>query len=303
MSLPRLSHEVQHKSQSGVTDLLQTEEKEDNNNNDNDNDDDNDNNNDNEFTEEEEKEGGEEEDEDEEEGEEDNDKEEDACKDLAGEMVDLLFALSLALCTEHLTNGLPQSTLLVYFSGILGFSDTANQFLPARVYTSYLSGLIYIQRLLFLEQALPFRAYPSLGIDRRPHIRQLARLKHIREHYMVVGAQSAFKEFLSLRSYRRIIAHNDGQIVGWGGEAQLSMGQFRLLPEHLIEQASRLCGELMFGWEPPIADLANIKDEMSNTSSGYSFVTDPGNNISSAYLELFRRACISRHEPLSKKGH
>ncbi|KAH7112035.1 hypothetical protein EDB81DRAFT_671170 [Dactylonectria macrodidyma] len=78
------------------------------------------------------------------------------------------------------------------------------------------------------------------------------------------------------------------------------MGQFRFLPEYLIEQASRLCHELMFGWEPDI-DLAKIKDDMTNSDRGFSFVTHPENNISTAYLELFKRACTSRHEPLSRK--
>lgn len=38
------------------------------------------------------------------------------------ELMELLLGLSLALCTEHLTDGQPNSTVLVYFSGILGFS-------------------------------------------------------------------------------------------------------------------------------------------------------------------------------------
>lgn len=182
--------------------------------------------------------------------------------------------------------------MLVYFSGILGFSKTSNRFLPARSYTPYLSGLIYIQRLLFLERALPFRSYPTLGIDHRPRTKQLDRLKKIRERYMVVGSQSAFEEFISLRCYGCVMARSDtppillrwssdGQTVSWGDGVQISMGQFRLLPEHLIEQASRLCSELMFGWEPDV-DLAKIKADMTNSDRGYFFVTHPENNISNA---------------------
>jgi hypothetical protein len=50
------------------------------------------------------------------------------------------------------------SSLLVYFSGFLGFSPDAQNFLPAKKYTPCLSGLIYVQRLLFLEYTLPLRA-------------------------------------------------------------------------------------------------------------------------------------------------
>ncbi|KAH8660995.1 hypothetical protein BGZ61DRAFT_593815 [Ilyonectria robusta] len=37
-------------------------------------------------------------------------------------LVERLFGLSLALCTEPLLDGQPSSTILVYFSGILAFS-------------------------------------------------------------------------------------------------------------------------------------------------------------------------------------
>lgn len=60
------------------------------------------------------------------------------------ELVEILFGLSLALCTEHLTDSQPNSTVLVYSSDILGFSKTSDRFLPARSYTPYLFGLIYI---------------------------------------------------------------------------------------------------------------------------------------------------------------
>jgi hypothetical protein len=78
-------------------------------------------------------------------------------------LAELVFGLSLALCTERLTDGQPSSTVLVYFSGILAFSEATNSFQNARSYTPYLSGFIYIQRLLFLERALPLRPYTFLS--------------------------------------------------------------------------------------------------------------------------------------------
>ncbi|CAM1507683.1 Fc.00g073240.m01.CDS01 [Cosmosporella sp. VM-42] len=229
-------------------------------------------------------------------------------------LIELLFGLSLALCTEPLVDSQPSSTILVYFSGILGFStNDSYRFLPARIYTSCLSGLIYIQRLLFLERALPLRPYPTLGIERRPRLKQLDRLRKIRQRYMVIGSPSAFEEFLSLRSYGRVMAQtetpatllywsDDRQTVSWGEEPQLSMSQFRQLPEHLIREASRLCSELMYGWEPAV-DLSKITDKMSNHEVGYSFVNDPDNGLGEAYLELFKYACTSRKAPLSRGDH
>ncbi|KAM0293750.1 hypothetical protein ACHAPM_011491 [Fusarium culmorum] len=224
-------------------------------------------------------------------------------------LAELVFGLSLALCTEKLTDGQPSSTVLVYFSGILAFSEVTNSFLNARAYTPYLSGLIYIQRLLFLERALPLRPYGFLRIERRPRFKQLGRLKQVHRRYMVMGSQSSFEEFVSLRAYGCVAARNDmpsfllywsddGQSVGWGQGVEISMGQFRALTEYLVKEANGLCNSLMFGLEPDI-DLSQIKDDMANNDNGYSFVTDPQNKLASAYLDLLKRACTARHGCLS----
>lgn len=83
------------------------------------------------------------------------------------ELLELVFQLSITFSTEEFVDSQPSSSLLVYFSGILGFSLDARSFLPAKKYTPHLSALSYIQRLLFLEYALPLRPYPHLGIPRR----------------------------------------------------------------------------------------------------------------------------------------
>jgi hypothetical protein len=59
-------------------------------------------------------------------------------------LAELVFGLSLALCTERLTDGQPSSTVLMYFSDILTFSEATNSFQNTRSYTPYLSGFIYI---------------------------------------------------------------------------------------------------------------------------------------------------------------
>ncbi|KJZ68000.1 hypothetical protein HIM_12612 [Hirsutella minnesotensis 3608] len=121
-------------------------------------------------------------------------------------LLQLVFGLSIALCTESPIDGQPDSLALVYFSGILGFSRSLDGFLPARSFTPYLSGLIYIQRLLFLEFALPFQEYPLLGVRRRPRVEQSEQLELVRKRYMVIGSQSAFEEFIRTPARR---------ILGW----------------------------------------------------------------------------------------
>lgn len=183
-----------------------------------------------------------------------------------------------------------------YLSGVLGFSDHAQSFRVAQSYTSDLSGLIYIQRLLFLECAVPLRSYPSLGISCRPRMELLGRLDLVRRRYMVAGSEFPFAEMMSLRHYGRKIARfdtpafllrwsTDGLTVFLGDNFCVSRDQFRLLPTHFISQARHLCAELMFGWEPPV-DLYSVRDDLSNICSGYSSVQHPQNRLRNAHLQL-----------------
>ncbi|KAK7592043.1 hypothetical protein V3481_006678 [Fusarium oxysporum f. sp. vasinfectum] len=153
---------------------------------------------------------------------------------LAEEVLELLFGLIMAFCTEEVIDSRPDSTLLVYFSGVLGFSADITGFLPARSYTSNLAALIYIQRLLFLEYALPAQGYPCLGIARRPRTGQIARLQNVRKEYLVLGSQSPFEELFSLLVFGRAIAgletpafllkwSNNGQILSYRDDIAVHM--------------------------------------------------------------------------------
>ncbi|RKK69644.1 hypothetical protein BFJ68_g18433, partial [Fusarium oxysporum] len=218
----------------------------------------------------------------------------------------------MAFCTEEVMGGRPDSTLLVYFSGVLGFSADLTGFLPARSYTSNLAALIYIQRLLFLEYALPAQGYPRLGIARRPRTGQIARLQNVRQEYLVLGSQSPFEELFSLLVFGRAIAgsetpafllkwSDDGQILSYRDDIAVHMEQFRRLPKVLLARAEALCEQLMYGWKPP-CDLSSVKDDMANTTHEFSFVSHPKNGLAEAYFELTLKACTSQADSLSRKG-
>jgi hypothetical protein len=113
------------------------------------------------------------------------------------EFLELLFQICLTICTETIKDGRPDSTLLVYVSGILEFSANCRDFLLAKQYCPYLSGLVYIQRLLLLECALPVQSYKSIGILRRPLGQQSEHFREIRRKYMVLGSQTPLGELLS----------------------------------------------------------------------------------------------------------
>jgi hypothetical protein len=229
------------------------------------------------------------------------------------ELRELVFQLSITFSTASFTEGQPGSSLLVYFSGILGFSPDAQSFLPAKRFTPCLSGLIYIQRLLFLEYSLPYRAYPHIGIARRSRLHQHQHFETIRLRYMTTGAPSALEELQSLRDFGRVMSRtdapsfllrwsDDGQVVSYGDNFSLTIEKYRCLAKYFLTKADELCNTVMFDLIPDI-DLSSIKDDLGNAQHGFSFVQHPQNKLADAYLELSSKACTTRRGGLVKNGH
>ncbi len=79
------------------------------------------------------------------------------------------------------------------------------------------------------------------------------------------------------------------------------MESFRGLAEHFLTKAEELCDDLMFGLDPVI-DLANIKDDLSNTQYGFSFIQHPANKLTDAYLTLSTNACTAHRNGLFREN-
>ncbi|KAH7111690.1 hypothetical protein B0J13DRAFT_461702 [Dactylonectria estremocensis] len=228
------------------------------------------------------------------------------------DLLERLFQLSFTLITEEFLEGQPSSTLLIYFSGILGFSTDCQRFQPARGYCTNLSGLIYIQRLLFLEHALPLTSYPAIGLQQRPPNQQFEQLNSIREKFMTSGCLSPLAEMHNLRNYGHIVAQteppsvflhwsDDGQTVSYGYQFNLSMQSFRRLPDYFINKAEGVCAELMLGLQLDI-NLAAIKDDMVNREVGYSFVSHANNRLDRIREDLLVRVCTAQSTRIFRNG-
>jgi hypothetical protein len=208
---------------------------------------------------------------------------------------------ALDRCEETMRcTGRPILCWLVYYAGVLGLSDDGRTFRRAKDFTPKLSGLIYIQRLLFLEVALPHNAYESITISQRPQSAHLQRLDEVRMRYMVRGCLNPLGEFQSLRDYGQVIARSDPPafMFCWSEDYQtlhyrddsLSMEQLRSFASKIVSSSTMLCARLMYDWQPEF-DLHSIKDDFCNLQEGFPFIDHPGIELSGAYLKLFTRAC------------
>ena len=155
--------------------------------------------------------------------------------------------LSVFLCTEDFADGLPASTALVYFNGILGFTSDGSAFGRPRNYTPKVLSLIRCIGLCMLERALPRFAPPKLGWVPRPRVGGLKRFIRIYDSLLCHGCQSPTSELISLRSYGPLLCRSDGPSfrVQWDGDEQAvrweggrsAMEQLRCLGETALDRA------------------------------------------------------------------
>ncbi|EXK26016.1 hypothetical protein FOMG_17377 [Fusarium oxysporum f. sp. melonis 26406] len=218
---------------------------------------------------------------------------------------DILLRFCYFAITKDFEGGVASSTMLVYFSVVRGLSTLdGDEYLQPHRFTPILARLIYCSRLIFLEAVLPRFSRSYGGIARRPRHGLLRRLNAARREYMCDGILSPIGEFLSLLSYGNALRRSqgstfrfhwsdDGEVLSWDGNQQLSMSNFRGLAREVLRSAMASCSRLMYDREPAHADLSQIRDRLSMTTPGYSFVSDPANKLTDAHLKLLLRACVS----------
>jgi hypothetical protein len=64
-----------------------------------------------------------------------------------------------------------------------------------------------------------------------------------------------------------------------------------------VDSADALLCEVMYGLRV-IFDLSRLRNDMSVTKQGYSFVQDSRNNLATKYLELSSQACLDSENGL-----
>ncbi|RKK61043.1 hypothetical protein BFJ69_g17165 [Fusarium oxysporum] len=231
-----------------------------------------------------------------------SDSREDHPQDLAS---DILLRFCYSAVTEGFDSGVASSTMLVHFSAARGLSTPeGDEYLKPHRFTPILAKLIYCSRLVFLEAVLPRFSRSYGGFAHPPRHGLLRRLNATRREYMCDGTLSPMGEFLSLLSYGNALRRSqgsffrfhwsdDGEVLSWDGNQRLSMVGFRGLAREVLRSVTASCYSLMYDWEPPHVDLSLLRDNLSTTTPGYSFVSDPANKLTGAYPELLLRACIS----------
>lgn len=226
-------------------------------------------------------------------------------------LLDAVAKFCVFVCTEPFHDGRSATTIIVYFAGVLGIGRDGVTYERPRNYTSKLSAIIHCARLCLLEATLPRFPHWNLDWGPRPSLGQDKLLNQMREAFLCQGSSAPVSELLSLRAYGRVLARTDGSTfrVEWTDDGEsvkwedgiLTMNQFRALGYRALNLVQETIGEFMGAFRPTI-NLSLLRDRISEHRHGYSFVQEPKNDISSAYLNFANRICADTNSGLMTKN-
>lgn len=226
-------------------------------------------------------------------------------------LTELLFQFSILLITHVHRRGDPFDLVIVHFTAVMGIRPLDGNFKTAYQYTSFLAGMLWTMRLLLLERALPLKAYAFLQWPARDsYSDQVQRLQHYRHEYLIVGGFHPVGEILSLMKYGRKIAQVEGgrSSISWSADGQelecmgqrITMTSFKQFGHDCLHRAETAMKGLMFDWDPT-HELNDIKDDLTKSQCGYSFIQHPDNRLERLHRLLLRRSWSSEVEnPLQK---
>ncbi|KAG6078868.1 hypothetical protein E4U15_004050 [Claviceps sp. LM218 group G6] len=222
-----------------------------------------------------------------------------------------LLQVSASFWMQELV-GDPFDSPLWHFVFVLGIDEETRKFLPAHLFTCVLSGLVYVARVLLAEHASPAKERPQME---DPH----KRIATVHNDWLCKAACTPMGYTLSLLQYGKMISKLTGssrRSVSWKrrGEALLlgqseeiaaryvagiscfmkpiHMDDIRRMMQQMIKEAEDLLwGSLMFkeGQNSRfVVPLAEIKDSLTHTRRGHSFLRYKVNGLAGKETEMLK---------------
>ncbi|KAH8745513.1 hypothetical protein BGZ57DRAFT_975038 [Hyaloscypha finlandica] len=160
---------------------------------------------------------------------------------------------------------------LMYFLAVIGVDSAAETLRHSFVYTPYLAGVLWVNRLLMLEYALPLRVWPVTKLVARAD---------------VTSVRARVKE-------SNIYWSEDFQTLFFKGRP-IEIRKLQDFGSAVVAEARAALQQLTFGTDLPVVNLGKVTDTMSWSSelrkSAYSFVTDKRFGLDVGFQFLLQRA-------------
>ena len=183
---------------------------------------------------------------------------------------------------------------LMHYLAVRGVDTHTKAFRSSFFYTPILAGVLYMNRLVMLEVAVPIEGWRELQLANKDEIDSIPdRIHQIRQQHLCEGSFSPTSSILGQlamgKSFNRL--HQSPSNIHWseGGRTIHYMGEgvemakIEVMCQELIKDLGMILDELVFGSKVADIDLGQIIDSMSWSQEfrrdDYSFIQHPKNKV------------------------
>jgi hypothetical protein len=195
---------------------------------------------------------------------------------------------------------------MMHYLAVQGVDTQREVLQSAFYYTTILAGMLWINRLIMLEVAVPLEAWPVLGLKSKAEVESVQdRIHELRKKHLCEGSFSPTASILSQLAMGKKFnkTHQSQPNIHWSSDEQtvyyqgrgVAMGKIKSMCHILIQELQEALQELTFGTVPSI-DLGGIVDSMAWSAAfrrqNYSFIEHVANReqVGVGYGFLLERA-------------
>lgn len=201
----------------------------------------------------------------------------------------------------------------MHYLAVRGIDEHTQTLRSAFFYTPILAGILWMNRLIMLEVAVPSVAWPKLKLQSKASIASIPhRIHKLREQHLCEGSFSPTSSILSqlARGKKFNKTHQSPANIHWSNDEQtihylgqpVVLGKFKTMCHTLISELREMIKELTFGSTVPIIELDRIVDSMAWSQGfrrqNYSFLDHSQNQeqVGVGYQYLYERARQSQYQ-------
>jgi hypothetical protein len=202
--------------------------------------------------------------------------------------------------------GLYHSPMMHYLA-VRGIDEQSQSLRSAFFYTPILAGMLWINRLIMLEVAIPCEPWPELKLDSKADVDSVPdRIHQLRELHLCEGSFSPTSSILTQLAMGKKFnkTHQSPSNIHWSDNEQtinylgqpVVLAKIERMCHTLIRELQELMDVLTFGSPVPPIDLSRIVDSMAWSQAfrrqNFSFITHAQNQdqVAGDYGFLLERA-------------
>jgi hypothetical protein len=196
---------------------------------------------------------------------------------------------------------------MMHYLAVRGVDQQSESFRSAFFFTPILAGMLWINRLVMLEVAVPLEPWPELGLKSKEEVESVPdRIHELRRKHLCEGSFSPTASILSQLAMGKKFnkTHQSPSNIHWSDDTQtiyylgqgVELGKIRKMCNILISELQESLQSLVLESDIPPIDLGQIVDSMAWSQAfrrqNYSFIEHVQNKgrVGVGYRYLLERA-------------